>query len=402
MRIESQKKGYFCEWNRKTRSFMIKRIIKNSIEKELFGGKALIILGARQTGKTTLLNEIFANREKVIWFNADEPDVVTLFESPNSVRLRSIFGDNRIVVIDEAQRIENVGLKFKLITDTLQDIQLVATGSSSFDLANNINEPLTGRKWEYKLFPVSTQEMINHHGLLDEMRKLPDRLIYGFYPEVLTSPGKERKVLKEITDSYLYKDLLKLDGINKSNKLIKLLQALAYQVGSEVSYNELGSIINLDNETVEKYITILEKAYVIFRLGVFSRNLRSELKRTRKVYFYDNGIRNAIIANFALPELRQDIGALWENFIISERMKYLHYNEVWSNSYFWRTQDQQEIDFIEERDGVLHAVEIKWNAKKIPRLSKTFINAYPDHTFRVITPENYENFVSNVGDDRGF
>lgn len=379
---------------------MIKRILKNSIEKELFGGKALIIMGARQTGKTTLLNEIFANREKVIWFNADEPDVVALFENPNSVRLRSIFGDNRIVVIDEAQRIENVGLKFKLITDTLQDIQLVATGSSSFDLANKINEPLTGRKWEHKLFSVSTQEMINHHGLLDEMRKLPDRLIYGFYPEVLTSPGKERKVLKEITDSYLYKDLLKLDGINKSDKLIKLLQTLAYQVGSEVSYNELGSIINLDNETVEKYITILEKAYVIFRLGVFSRNLRSELKRTRKVYFYDNGIRNAIIANFALPELRQDIGALWENFIISERMKYLHYNEVWSNCYFWRTQDQQEIDFIEERDGVLHAVEIKWNAKKIPRLSKTFINAYPNHTFRVITPENYESFVSNVGNDQ--
>lgn len=379
---------------------MIKRILKNSIEKELFGGKALIIMGARQTGKTTLLNEIFANREKVIWFNADEPDVVALFENPNSVRLRSIFGDNRIVVIDEAQRIENVGLKFKLITDTLQDIQLVATGSSSFDLANKINEPLTGRKWEHKLFSVSTQEMINHHGLLDEMRKLPDRLIYGFYPEVLTSPGKERKVLKEITDSYLYKDLLKLDGINKSDKLIKLLQALAYQVGSEVSYNELGSIINLDNETVEKYITILEKAYVIFRLGVFSRNLRSELKLTRKVYFYDNGIRNAIIANFALPELRQDIGALWENFIISERMKYLHYNEVWSNCYFWRTQDQQEIDFIEERDGVLHAVEIKWNAKKIPRLSKTFINAYPNHTFRVITPENYESFVSNVGNDQ--
>lgn len=379
---------------------MIKRILKNSIEKELFGGKALIIMGARQTGKTTLLNEIFANREKVIWFNADEPDVVALFENPNSVRLRSIFGDNRIVVIDEAQRIENVGLKFKLITDTLQDIQLVATGSSSFDLANKINEPLTGRKWEHKLFPVSTQEMINHHGLLDEMRKLPDRLIYGFYPEVLTSPGKERKVLKEITDSYLYKDLLKLDGINKSDKLIKLLQTLAYQVGSEVSYNELGSIINLDNETVEKYITILEKAYVIFRLGVFSRNLRSELKLTRKVYFYDNGIRNAIIANFALPELRQDIGALWENFIISERMKYLHYNEVWSNCYFWRTQDQQEIDFIEERDGVLHAVEIKWNAKKIPRLSKTFINAYPNHTFRVITPENYESFVSNVGNDQ--
>ncbi|MBE0637078.1 MAG: ATP-binding protein [Bacteroidales bacterium] len=379
---------------------MIKRILKISIEKELFGGKALIIMGARQTGKTTLLNEIFANREKVIWFNADEPDVVALFENPNSVRLKSIFGDNRIVVIDEAQRIENVGLKFKLITDTLQDIQLVATGSSSFDLSNKINEPLTGRKWEHKLFPVSTQEMINHHGLLDEMRKLPDRLIYGFYPEVLTSPGKERKVLKEITDSYLYKDLLKLDGINKSDKLIKLLQALAYQVGSEVSYNELGSIINLDNETVEKYITILEKAYVIFRLGVFSRNLRSELKRTRKVYFYDNGIRNAIIANFALPELRQDIGALWENFIISERMKYLHYNEVWSNCYFWRTQDQQEIDFIEERDGVLHAAEFKWNAKKIPRLSKTFTNAYPNHTFRVITPENYESFVSNVGYDQ--
>jgi len=228
----------------------IKRKLHDTIEKELFGGKALIIMGARQTGKTTLLEQIFGNRKGVVWFNADEPDVTALFEKPTSVRLKALFGNKQIVIVDEAQRIENVGLKFKLITDQLPEIQLVATGSSSFDLASQVNEPLTGRKWEHQLFPLSTQEMINHHGLLEETRMLPHRLVYGYYPEVVTSTGNERKVLKEITDSYLYKDVLKFDKVKKPDKLIKLLQALAFQIGNEVSYNEIGNIIGLDNETV--------------------------------------------------------------------------------------------------------------------------------------------------------
>ncbi len=376
----------------------IKRKLHDTIEKELFGGKALIIMGARQTGKTTLLEQIFGNRKGVVWFNADEPDVTALFEKPTSVRLKALFGNKQIVIVDEAQRIENVGLKFKLITDQLPEIQLVATGSSSFDLASQVNEPLTGRKWEHQLFPLSTQEMINHHGLLEETRMLPHRLVYGYYPEVVTSTGNERKVLKEITDSYLYKDVLKFDKVKKPDKLIKLLQALAFQIGNEVSYNEIGNIIGLDNETVEKYILILERAYIIFKLVAFSRNLRKELKRSRKIYFYDNGIRNALIANFSEAGFRQDAGALWENYVISERKKFLHYNNIWANCYFWRTQDQQEIDYIEERDGTLYATEIKWNPGKNPRLPLTFSKAYPSHQYRVITRENFERFVSTTGD----
>jgi len=376
----------------------IKRKLHDTIEKELFGGKALIIMGARQTGKTTLLEQIFGNRKGVVWFNADEPDVTALFEKPTSVRLKALFGNKQIVIVDEAQRIENVGLKFKLITDQLPEIQLVATGSSSFDLASQVNEPLTGRKWEHQLFPLSTQEMINHHGLLEETRMLPHRLVYGYYPEVVTSTGNERKVLKEITDSYLYKDVLKFDKVKKPDKLIKLLQALAFQIGNEVSYNEIGNIIGLDNETVEKYILILERAYIVFKLGPFSRNLRKELKRSRKIYFYDNGIRNALIANFSEAGFRQDAGALWENYVISERKKFLHYNNIWANCYFWRTQDQQEIDYIEERDGTLYATEIKWNPVKNPRLPLTFSKAYPNHLYRVITRENFERFVSTTDD----
>ena len=384
--------------SQKTRN-MIKRLLQKTIETELFDGKALFIMGARQTGKTTLLEKIFAKHDDVIWLDADEPDIIALFNNVTSGRLKSFFGNKKIVVVDEAQRIENVGVKFKLITDKIPDIQLVATGSSSFELANKINEPLTGRKWEYQLFPISFQEMVVHQGLLEETRMLPHRLIYGYYPEVVISPGKERKVLKEISNSYLYKDILKFDKIKKPDKLIKLLQAIAFQVGNEVSYSELGKIVDLDNETVEKYIDILEKAYVVFRLGAFSRNLRKELKRARKIFFYDNGIRNAMIANFSMPELRQDIGALWENFLISERKKYLHYNDVWANCYFWRTQDQQEIDYIEDCDGILYATEFKWNPKKNARLSTTFSRAYPNHKFQVISRGNFEGFISNPEKD---
>ena len=297
------------------------------------------------------------------------------------------------MVIDEAQRIPDVGLKLKLITDTMPEIQLIATGSSSFELANSVNEPLTGRKWEYKLFPLSFGEMAEHHGLLEETRLMPHRLVYGYYPDVVSHPGDEKEVLKQLSDSYLYKDILMWERIKKPEKLVKLLQALALQLGSEISYNNLAGLLSMDNETVEKYIQILEQTYVIFRLPAYSRNHRKELKRGRKIYFIDNGIRNAILADFNLPELRNDLGALWENFVISERMKYVHYNNIWVNSYFWRTQDQQEIDYIEERDGKLGAFEIKWNSRKKPFLSKSFSNTYPDHTFSFINPDNFAEFI---------
>ncbi|MDD4741983.1 ATP-binding protein [Candidatus Falkowbacteria bacterium] len=372
---------------------MIKRHLESEIEKDFFKGKAIILLGARQVGKTTLMKEICKNKDEVLWLDADDPDTQLLFEKPTSTRLRTIIGSHKILVVDEAQRIKDIGIKLKLISDQIKDVQLVATGSSSFELANQINEPLTGRKWEYQLYPISYSEMVSHHGLLEEMRMVPHRMVYGYYPEVVTNTGNEKRVLREIYNSYLYKDILKFDQIKKPEKVTKLLQALAFQIGNEVSYHELSKTVGIDNQTVEKYIDILEKAYIIFRLTAFSRNARKEIVKGRKIYFVDNGIRNAVIANFKLPELRQDIGALWENYLVSERFKFLKYNDIWANSYFWRTYDQQEIDYLEERDGKLFAYEFKWSSKQKARLPKTFSNAYPDNQFKVINQENFEEFI---------
>ncbi len=372
---------------------MIKRVLEKSINEKTGSGKAIIITGARQTGKTTLLSSIFRDRSDTLWLDADEADVKALFENPTSSRLKMLFSGKKNIVIDEAQRIKNTGTKLKLITDHLKEIQLIATGSSSFELANEINEPLTGRKWEYQLFPLSFGEMADHKGVLEEIRLLPHRLVFGYYPEVVTNPGFEKEILKQLTDSYLYKDILMWERIKKPEKLVRLLQSLAFQVGNEVSYNELGNNLELDNQTVEKYIQLLEQTFVIFRLGAFNRNLRKELKRSRKIYFYDNGIRNSLIANFNPPEIRNDNGALWENFIIAERIKYVRNNNIWANTYFWRTQDQQEIDYIEEREGKLYAFEFKWNPKSKARLSKTFSSAYPGTQFEVINPNNFESFL---------
>ena len=336
---------------------------------------------------------MFRDRSDTLWLDADEADVKALFGNPTSSRLKILFSGKKNIIIDEAQRIKNIGIKLKLITDHLKEIQLIATGSSSFELANEINEPLTGRKWEYQLFPVSFGEMADHMGMLEEIRLLPHRLVFGYYPEVVTKPGFEKEILKQLTDSYLYKDILMWERIKKPDKLVRLLQSLAFQVGNEVSYNELGNNLELDNQTVEKYIQLLEKTFVIFRLGAFNRNLRKELKRSRKIYFYDNGIRNSLIANFNQPEIRNDTGALWENFIIAERIKYVRNNNIWANTYFWRTQDQQEIDYIEERDGKLYTFEFRWNPKSKARLSKTFSSAYPGTQFEVINPNNFESFL---------
>jgi len=372
---------------------MIKRQLLEVISKNLFAGKAIILMGPRQVGKTTILREIIGNMTDSIWLNGDESDIQALFDNISSTRLNALFADKKIVVIDEAQRIENVGLKLKLITDNLKHIQLIATGSSAFDLANKINEPLTGRKWEYTLLPVSFAEMVMHHGLIEERRMLPHRLIYGYYPEIVMNQGQEKYLLKQLTDSYLYKDILMLESVKKSDKLIKLLQALAFQVGSQVSDNELGQLCGLDNKTVNKYLDLLEKVFVIFHLGSFSRNLRNELKFSRKYYFYDNGIRNALIANFNQPELRPDLGALWENFIIAERQKYLNYNGKWVNSWYWRTKEQKEIDYIEEEDGRISAFEFKWNPEKKVNQPLSFKNAYPESVFSVIHRDNFESFI---------
>ncbi|MBR6197494.1 MAG: ATP-binding protein [Bacteroidaceae bacterium] len=373
---------------------MIERVLKNRVNSLLGGQKAIVIMGARQVGKSTLLKDLFANRQDVLWMNGDDQDVRNLFDNLSSTRAKAIIGKNNILIIDEAQRITDIGLKIKLFTDQVEGVQVIATGSSSFELANRLNEPLTGRKREFKMFPITFSEMVNHTSLLDELRMIPHRMVYGYYPEVVTNLGDEKNILKELADSYLYRDILSLDNISKPEKLVKLLQALALQIGEQVSYNEVGQLIGIDPKTVEKYVDVLEKSYVIFRLGSFSRNLRNELKNSRKIYFWDLGIRNAVIGNFSNIENRADVGALWENYVISERMKKKLYSDAFTNFWFWRTQQQKEVDLIEEEDGKMHAYEFKWNPKKANvKVPDSFAKAYPDATFDVITNENVEEFI---------
>ncbi|MCQ2291143.1 MAG: ATP-binding protein [Muribaculaceae bacterium] len=373
---------------------MIERALQKKIGQMLGGRKAIIIMGARQVGKSTLLKMMLGDRTDVLWLNGDDVDVQELLSDISSTRFRSIIGNNRIVVIAEAQRIQNIGLKIKLVTDQIPEVQVVATGSSSFELAQKVNEPLTGRKREFKMCPVSFSEMVAHTNLLEELRMIPHRMVFGYYPEVLKSPGEERVVLKELSDSYLYRDILSFDNILKSDKLVKLLQALAYQIGSLVSYNELAQTVGIDSKTVEKYIDILEKSYIVFRLKSYAKNMRNELKKSMKIYFWDLGVRNAVIGNFSHIESRTDIGELWENFVISERIKRNLLLGDLAQSWFWRTQQQKEIDYLEIVDGKLTAFEFKWNARKSGVKCPTqFVNSYPDAVFEVITPKNVESFL---------
>jgi len=354
-------------------------------------------MGPRQVGKTTLLKSLFEKSTEIIWLNGDEPDIQSIFENISSKRLEAIIGNKKMIIIDEAQRIPEIGLKMKLITDQLLNVQLIATGSSAFELSNKLNEPLTGRKWEFKMYPISFQEMVNHHGLLNEIRLLPHRLIYGFYPDVVNHPGNEKEILKQLSDSYLYKDLLMIDQIKKPSALVKLLQALALKIGSQVSYHELAQICGLDGKTIEKYMMLLEQSYIIFRLTSFSRNQRNELKKSRKVYFFDNGIRNSLIANFEQIENRTDIGALWENYLVSERVKYLAYQQKWVNNWYWRTTEQQEIDYVEEENGQLSAYEFKWNPKAKGSIPNSFKKTYPTANINIIHRENFEQFLGVQG-----
>lgn len=373
---------------------MIKRRITALIKKRINDNKAIILLGPRQVGKTTLIRSIVEGaNKKFLWLNGDETDVRSMLSKPTSTKLKNIIGKNNLIVIDEAQRIENIGLCIKLITDNIPKAKVIATGSSSFELSNKINEPLTGRKWEFFLLPFSFAEMADEYGLQNEKRLLEQRMIYGYYPEVVNNVGDEKTRLNQLADSYLYKDILTWEKIQKPDRLEKLVQALALQVGSEVSFHELGQTTGLDNETVEKYVTLLEKAFVIYRVNSLSRNLRNELKKSRKIYFYDNGLRNAVINQFNPLELRKDKGALWENFLFTERKKYLHNEGLFAHSYFWRTHSQQEIDYVEESNGKLYAYEFKWKAKGIRNFPQNFLKAYPGSQTDIISSENFEMFV---------
>ena len=374
---------------------MITRELQAKIEQKLFEGKAIVVVGARQVGKTTLFNEVLRNRpEKILRLNLDEADARELLTNPTMAELQQLIADNTIVMVDEAQRATDIGLTLKRIQDNFPQVQLMVTGSSSLDLRARINEPMTGRKWEYMLFPLSTGELIRTKGILFVRQSLESRLIYGSYPDVLNYQAEVRETLTNLTGSYLYKDLLELEGIRRPALLEKLLVALALQMGSEVSYNELAQTVGTDSKTVEKYIDLLEKCFIVFRLQAFSRNLRNELKKSRKIFFYDNGVRNAVVQNFAPLALRADTGALWENFFISERLKANHYAGRYAKSYFWRTKSQQEIDYVEECDGTFRAFELKWNPKRSnAAIPAAFTQAYPVSEAVVVTPDNYLEYL---------
>lgn len=373
---------------------MINRILLQRIKTRMFSGKAILIFGARQTGKTTLIKDLMQiYSEPSLYLNCDEPLTQSLLDDVSSTRWKQIIGNNKILFIDEAQRITNIGIKLKLVTDNIQDVQLIVTGSSSFEIANLINEPLTGRKIEYYLYPISWGELKDYIDILERKRQLEQRLIYGMYPEVIMNNGHEKEILNSLAGSMLYKDLLTFRGIRKPELLENLLRALAFQVGNEVSYNELSTLLGVDKSTVESYITLLEQAFIIFKLSPLSRNLRNEISKSRKIYFYDNGIRNSIIANFNPLNLRQDVGALWENFLVSERVKFNHYNQNYLNKYFWRTHSRKEIDYIEEYDGYMHAYEFKWNPKKKLKFPDAFTENYRVRNSLIVNQDNFEDFI---------
>lgn len=369
---------------------MITRTLENKIRNKIGSGKAIVLVGARQVGKTTLIKSILKDSD-FLFLDADDPTIRSMLTNPNTEQIRTILADNSIVFLDEAQRISGIGLTLKIITDQFKDVQLFVSGSSSFDLGNELNEPLTGRKWEYELFPISWEEYEKKIGFVNSEQQLENRLLYGFYPEVINNQGNEKETLKSLVNSYLYRDILAFSGIRKPEVLEKLLQALALQMGSEVNYNELSQTVGINKVTVQKYIEILEKGYIVFKMNSFSRNLRSEIKQNRKIYFYDNGVRNMIIGNFNPLDLRVDKGALWENFLVSERRKQNFYKNTFSKMYFWRTKQQQEIDLVEESSGQIFGYEFKWNSKKA-NFPQTFTETYNAET-SLINKENFRDFV---------
>ncbi len=359
-------------------------------------GKVIVLLGPRQVGKTTLIRRLSQNADlsRTLFLNCDDYEDVALIHRKSSTELRHLLEGYNFIYIDEAQRVDDIGLTIKKIADLKMNNQVVVTGSSSLELANGIHEPATGRTIEYRLYPFSLAELANHTDKREQTRLIPHRLVYGTYPDIVTNPSHAKRTLIALTNDYLFKDILSYRGIKKPGILQKLVRVLALQLGSEVSYNELSNLIGVDKETVENYIDLLEKSFVVFRLSSFSRNLRNEIRKGKKVYFYDNGVRNAVISAFAPIELRSDIGALWENLMVAERVKRNMYNDCFAQQFFWRTHDQSEIDLIEEEDGVIRAFEFKWNAHARVHQPKRFIEAYRPAQFAVITPETFWDFVS--------
>lgn len=373
---------------------MIKRSILPDMLSMVFKQKAIIVLGPRQSGKTTLLKEVQKELNmKTTFLNCDDAKDMLFFENQSITSMKANVGQSKLLIIDEAQRVENIGLSIKLLVDNLPDIQVIASGSSSFELANSIKEPLTGRKYEYHLYPISFSEMTDYNSVWEEQKMLSHRLVYGMYPEIITHQGEEDRLLTNLAGSYLYKDIFSFQDLRKPELLDKLIRALALQIGSEVSYTELAQLTNSDHNTIQRYIQLLENAYIIFRLPNYSNNQRNEIKRSRKIYFYDNGIRNALLNDFRPIELRDDIGKIWENYCVSERVKLLSNNLINRNFYFWRNIHQSEVDYIEIYEDKMNAFEFKWNPKKSGR-AIALNRLYPHAVLETITPENYRMFLS--------
>ena len=382
---------------------MVRRSISKKLEEALFKGKAVIIFGARQCGKTTLSQHLLSNLGKeAVWLSGDDDADTALFSSIGKSLWMQIMGNHRIVVIDEAQKIPDIGRAVKILVDSFPGIQAILTGSSSFQIAKTTEEALTGRKYEYEIFPLSFMELCDHHGFAEEHRQLGQRLVFGSYPEIVVKPEDALAHIQLIAESYLYKDLFQYEGIRKPQLLKDLLKALAWQIGSEVSSSELAGLLGASRSSIDSYISLLEQAFIIFSLRSFSSNKRNELKKSRKIYFYDTGIRNAVIGDFTPLNARKDVGALWENYLIAERQKLISYRKAYPShvellprSWFWRTSDGAEVDYIEETAQSISAFEFKWKPGKPGRITRAFTNRYPSARCLTVSPENYYEFLKS-------
>ncbi len=375
---------------------MIKRAIEERIHNALAKKKIVTIMGPRQVGKSTLAGAMIPEEADDLEINGDNTDVQTMFVNVDDTKMKVLIGNKNFLFVDEAQKIGNVGNMLKIVAEKFDDVKVIVTGSSAFKLAEAVNESLTGRKREFRLYPLSFKEMADETSVLEESRMIDHRLIYGYYPEVVTSPGDEKEVIKELIDSYLYKDVLEENEIAKQDKLVRLVQALAFQIGSTVSANELAGLVGVDAKTVERYIDILEKCYIIFTLPSYAKNQRNELKFARKIYFWDMGIRNGVIGNMAPVSLRspEELGHMWENFLIAERIKRNDYaGRTFVQHYFWRTQQKKEVDLIEIEDGMMTGFEIKRKEGKRVGAHASFTAAYPDARFECVTPTDLMSFL---------